>query len=153
MRSAIWANKAWCMDDTQKKHICKLLFHVKLYRVHMFFGAGQRMLLLHGKSCHHSSKYLHCTCFTALQNFLELPHPAAVVLSQKAFRSNSLICLMGWSEGLKTDRTLLSLILNHDSTAYTLLSLFSLLWLALMAIQRPVSRSAPKQNIHTAPVP
>ncbi len=67
-----------------------------------------------------------------------------VVLCQKALRSNSLICLVGRSEGWKTDRTLLSLILNHDSTAHTFLSLFS------PPNHSNDQRPAPKQNIHTA---
>lgn len=79
--------------------------------------------------------------------------PAAVVLSQKALRSNSLIRLTGWSEGWKTDRTLPSLILNHGSTAYVLLSLFPLLRLVLMTEALFLSRSAPKQSIHKTPVP
>lgn len=101
------------------------------------------MISPHGKSCANILQNISFSDASLLAELSKAPS-SDVVLCQKALRSNSLICLVGRSEGWKTDRTLLSLILNHDSTAHTFLSLFS------PPNHSNDQRPAPKQNIHTA---
>lgn len=118
----------------------RLLFHIRLYRCFLvlvtvcFRCMEKAVIILQNISIVHASEVSRapssCRCRSLSESLqVKLINPSH-----------------GMSEGLKTDRMLLSLILNHDSTAYMLLSLFSLLWLVLMAIQRPVSRSAPNKT-------